>query len=498
VTGLRRLVVIGSLAVGSVTVVVAVPAAPASAHPLGNFTINSYSGLRVQPERVLIRLVTDMAEIPTFQSRSDFDTDRNGRTDAAETRAYRDRACARQAANVALRVDGTAAPIRVQGGALRFPTGQGGLATLRLSCDLVAATAAVRDKHRIEYRNSNFDDRVGWREITAVGDGATITYSTVPRASVSRELTAYPKDLLRSPPDQRSASLRTRPGGPRYTGPAARFVAPTAALPRGVDRATRSFTNLVARRDVSLGFGLVAFALAIALGGVHALAPGHGKTVMAAYLIGQRGSLRQAALVGLTVTVTHTLGVMVLGLVLSTGALIAPERLYPWLGLASGLLLAGVGAGLLTRAIRARRARGHARGSAHLHGHTHSHSGHSHPPLDAERPMHWRGLVAMGFAGGMVPAPSALVVLLGAIALGRAWFGAVLVVAYGLGMAVTLTTAGLLLVRARGALDRRAAQGARSAGPARAVALAQLLPLATSSLIVFVGLFLAARAAIRV
>jgi ABC-type nickel/cobalt efflux system permease component RcnA len=211
--------------------------------------------------------------------------------------------------------------------------------------------------------------------------------------------------------------------------------------------------------------------------------------------------MRQAALVGLTVTTTHTLGVMVLGLVLSTSAVIAPERLYPWLGLASGLLLAGVGAGLLTRAVRARRAR--VRAHTHDHSHVpdgaemHSHGGrvHSHAPVRPDRPLHWRSLVAMGFAGGMVPAPSALVVLLGAIALGRTWFGVVLVVAYGLGMAVTLTAAGLLLVRARGALDRRAARGLR---PGRVAALTRALPLATSSVIVVVGLYLAARGAIQV
>jgi ABC-type nickel/cobalt efflux system permease component RcnA len=251
-----------------------------------------------------------------------------------------------------------------------------------------------------------------------------------------------------------------------------------------------------------VGFGVLAFAIALFLGGLHALAPGHGKTVMAAYLVGQRGSMRQAGLVGLTVTTTHTLGVMVLGLVLSTSAAVAPERLYPWLGLASGALLAGVGAGLLTRAVRARRARKHSHDHVHDHdpgqaplAHApHAHGGrvHSHAPVDPERPLHWRSLVAMGFAGGLVPAPSALVVLLGAMALGRTWFGVVLVVAYGMGMAATLTAAGLLLVRARGALDGRAARRGR---PGRVADVARVLPLATSSLIVVVGLYLAARGA---
>jgi nickel/cobalt exporter len=491
----RRLLALGVLAIA----VVMMLATPASAHPLGNFTVNQYSGLRVQPDRVLLDVVVDMAEIPTFQSRGDYDTNGDGRTDPQEASAYGRTVCERQSEHLSLQIDGRAAKVQVRESGLRFPPGQGGLPTLRLTCELVAMSG--RGGHALEFRNTNLGDRVGWHEITAVGDGTTLVRSTVPRTSVSHALTAYPNDLLQSPLNQRVASLRVQPGGPRYAGPAARLVVPSAALPRGIDRATRSFTDLVSRRKISLEFGGLAFVIAVFLGGLHALAPGHGKTVMAAYLVGQRGSMRQAALVGLTVTTTHTLGVMVLGLLLSTSAVIAPERLYPWLGLASGLLLAGVGAGLLTRAVRARRAR--ARVHTHDHSHApdgselHSHGGrvHSHAPVHPDRPLHWRSLVAMGFAGGMVPAPSALVVLLGAIALGRTWFGVVLVVAYGLGMAVTLTAAGLLLVRARGALDRRAARGLR---PGRVAALTRALPLATSSVIVAVGLYLAARGAVQV
>src|SRR5207302_4288939 len=202
--------------------------------------------------------------------------------------------------------------------------------------------------------------------------------------------------------------------------------------------------SLVSRHHLSVGFALVALAFAVALGAIHALAPGHGKTVMAAYLVGQRGSMRQAGLIGLTVTATHTAGVLALGLALSASSLIAPESLYPWLGLASGVLLAFIGIGLLRRAVRARR-----------HRHDHHHGDHHHPVVEDVPPVRTRALVAMGFAGGLVPSPSALVVLLGAMALGRAWFGVVLVIAYGLGMAGTLTAAGALLLRARGVLDRR-------------------------------------------
>jgi len=294
--------------------------------------------------------------------------------------------------------------------------------------------------------------------------------------STSARLTRYPQDLLQSPLEERSTTFDVRPGGAAAAATPASLEGPTRAPPRGVDGATRAFTSLVSRHGLSVGFGLVALLLAILLGAVHALAPGHGKTVMAAYLVGERGSLRQASVIGMTVTATHTAGVLALGLVLSASSLVAPERLYPWLGVASGGLLAVIGASLLRRAVRSR---------FHLrHHHHHHHAG------DEPRPVGMRALVAMGFAGGLVPSPSALVVLLGAIALGRVWFGVVLVVAYGLGMAATLTAAGVLLVRARRALDRRVAPGRE-----RLMRVTQALPVATSSVIVVVGVVLAARGA---
>jgi ABC-type nickel/cobalt efflux system permease component RcnA len=246
-----------------------------------------------------------------------------------------------------------------------------------------------------------------------------------------------------------------------------------------VDRATAAFTALVGERSRSPGFAVVALLLAVALGAMHAVAPGHGKTVMAAYLVGLRGTLRQAATIGATVTLTHTAGVLVLGLVLSTSRAVASERVYPWLGLGSGLLLAAVGLGLLVRA----------RGGHHHHDYPHPHDHHEHGP--AGRPLGRRGLVALGLAGGLVPSPSAVVVLLGGIALGRAWFGVALVLAYGLGMAATLTGVGLLLAHLRTRMDRRLHLPAGSL----LARLGRLLPAVTASVIVVVGLTLAASGA---
>ena len=382
---------------------------------------------------------------------------------SAEAAAWRDRECPRLAGGLRATVDGRAAALAVTGSALTFPKGVGGLETLRLECALAAPLPAGQ---ALAYADANLEGRVGWREITAVGDRTTLEAANVPTTSPSARLTTYPEDQLSSPLDQRTASLRFRPGGPPAAeagGPERESSSSPAAgsgARGGVDRATAAFTALVGERSLSPGFALVALLLAVGLGAAHALAPGHGKTVMAAYLVGLRGTLRQAATIGATVTLTHTAGVLLLGLVLTTSRAVASERVYPWLGLGSGLLLAGVGIGLL---VRARTGHGHPHPHGHGHGHPHPASPRprARPPRPAGdagglgRPLGWRGLVALGLAGGLVPSPSAVVVLLGGIALGQAWFGVALVLAYGLGMAATLTGVGLLLAHLRTRMDRR-------------------------------------------
>jgi ABC-type nickel/cobalt efflux system permease component RcnA len=390
---------------------------------------------------------------------------------------------------------------------LSFPPGQGGLDTLRLECALRGG-ARVHGETAISYRGGAYPERIGWREVTAVGDGVTLRRSDVPKKSSSHRLTSYPSDLLSSPPDVRAATLTAVPGGPRAAGESgADDAGSVLAAGRGVDGLTRAFTDLIGKPELSLAFGLLAVAISIALGAAHAVAPGHGKTVMAAFLVGERGSFKQAGVVALTVTLTHTLGVLVLGIVLTTSVVLAPERLYAWLGLVSGLLLAGVGGTLLRRAWRSRQlaaahSHAHARGlphdhaesshnhdHAHAHDHGHAHGHHHHHHDFVPDAMSVRSLIAMGFAGGLVPSPSALVVLLGAVALGRTWFGVLLVIGYGLGMACTLTGVGFALARWRNAIERRTA--GRFAGLMR-----RTVPVLTASLIVLVGLGLASQAAV--
>jgi nickel/cobalt exporter len=494
----------GAVLVALVALLVAAGAARAAAHPLGNFTVNTYSGLRVGPDRLVVDYVVDMAEIPTFQARQTIDADHDGRVAGPEAARWRDQECPRLAGGVRATLDGRPLPLTVAGSALRFPEGVGGLETLRLECALAAPLPAGRAPGRaLAYADSNPQGRVGWREITAVGDHTTLEAADVPPTSASARLTTYPSDQLSSPLDQRTASLRFHPGGPPapagWGGPLAsgssRPLAPGSAGPPapesggpsapapvvrgGVDRVTAAFTGLVGERSRSAGFAVVAVLVAVVLGGAHALAPGHGKTVMAAYLVGLRGTLRQAVTIGATVTITHTAGVLLLGVVLSTTRAVASERVYPWLGLASGLLLAAVGVGLLVRAR-----------TGHAHSHDHGHD-HPHDRRAAGPPLGRRGLVVLGLAGGLVPSPSAVVVLLGGIALGRAWFGVALVLAYGLGMAATLTGVGLLLARLRTRMDRRLHLPAGSV----LTRLGRLLPAVSGSVIVLVGVAVAIRGA---
>ncbi len=565
-TGLR---LVGALVVAGIAVVA--PAEAAGAHPLGNFTVNTSAGLSVERDKVAVDFVVDMAEIPTYQAHRSIDANGDGQVSDAEGSAWAGKTCGEAVRHVQLSVDAKPVPLSVGAASVSFPPGTAGLPTLRLMCGLTASTSTEKGEHQVAWRSSAYTDRVGWREVTAVGSGMSVVSSDVPAVSPSARLTQYPADLLSSPLDQRSASVRVRsdgsalpavPGGPG-AAPGRPSKDVTTALPRGVDAAARSFTALVARRHLTVAFGALALALAVGLGAIHALAPGHGKTVMAAYLVGQRGSLRQAGVIAFTVTTTHTVGVLVLGLVLSASTTLAPESVYPWLGLISGAMLAAVGFSLLRRAIRGR---GHVHGpGGHVHGpagHVHGPAGHVHGPaglvhepaavqipdpsgrvlepagrvleaaghvggpvarvdapvgladepepghshepghphrppghpdssMPGDRPMSRRTLVAMGIAGGMVPSPSALVVLLGALALGRAWFGVVLVVAYGAGMALTLTAAGLLLLRARSVLDRRSGTGPSGSG--RLAKVARLMPVVTATVIVVVGLYLAAK-----
>ena len=399
--------------------------------------------------------------------------------------------------------------------------GQASLPILRLDCVLQAA-ASVNGTTEIEYVDTAATDQVGWREVTARGDGVTLERSNVPAQSTSQRLTHYPKDLLKSPLDVRGAVLQVRPGGAALDRAAAGGSIGVARVVGGV---TGSFQGLATKYDGSPLVALTALLAALALGAGHAVAPGHGKTIMAFYLSGRRhGALRAATTVGATVTATHTAGVLALGVLVSAGTAFVPARIYPWLTVLSGALVVTVGLTLLRTARH-----GHSHGPAghphphphdddhpHPHVHTHAHTeaqagarGHARlavvstpvsraclidePGQPAQEPYEpapsRRGLIAMGLAGGLLPSPSAVLVFLGALAVGHPWFGVALVVAFGLGMATTLAVVGVLVMRLRERVERQLVRRP----VARAVAVLTVLPVLTAVTVTSLGLLLALR-----
>nr|WP_257003359.1 sulfite exporter TauE/SafE family protein [Streptomyces sp. Alain-F2R5] len=506
----RRTVMRGAAAVTAACAVVLLPPTAADAHPLGDFTVNRYDGLVVAPGELRVDHVEDLAEIPATQAGPDIE--RFGLAEWARQR------CAKAARDSRLTVDGRTAALTARGGHVRVRPGQAGLDTLRLECRFTAPLPESAGA-TVGFRAAGASSGPGWREITARGDRTTLTASDVPETSVSRELTRYPQESLASPADVASASLRVRPGGPAL-GREGQDAPAASVLPRGADRWTRALDSLVARRDLTLGFAGLALVVAVVLGAAHALAPGHGKTLMAATASARGGGarLRDVLPMAASVTVTHTLGVVALGLLVTAGSAAAPS-VVAWLGIASGGLVTLAGASLVRRALRNR---GHAH--AHGHGHHHEHEGrlshehghghgehghgeHGHGEHEHEhshdahgRHTHpaaptLRGTVLLGFAGGLVPSPSAVVVLVGAAALGRAWFGLLLVVAYGAGLALTLTAAGVAVVRVGGGASRLLRRRPRWASGRPARTVRRVAPLGSACLVVALGAGLVFRGA---
>jgi len=453
--------------------------ASASAHPLGNFTINHYDRIEPSGDRLYVLYVLDMAEIPTFQTKPT--------VDAAGEAVYGRRLAASLARHVQASVGGTPVALRPVEHVLAFPPGQAGLRTTRL--ELLLESPPLAHGGALDYRDGNYSGRIGWKEIVIkAGSGAKVSGSNVPSSSISHELLAYPKNLLQSPLDVTSAQAQVTPG----TGNGS----PPTLIPRDVLEqrvgvravADGGFASLIAQDHLSAGIILISLAVALFWGAAHALSPGHGKSIVAAYLVGQRGTPRHAVLLGLTVTVTHTLGVFGLGLVtLLLSQFIVPDTLYPWLNLVAGLMVVGIGASVFRTRLQKRRAaapheHAHAHGLEHDHDHDHDHEhGHSHAPPDA---LSARSLLAVGVSGGLLPCPSALVVLLAAISLHRVAFGLVLIVAFSVGLAATITGIGMVAVLAKRVFGRMSGNGG----------VIRLLPAVSALVILVAGVLMTVRA----
>jgi ABC-type nickel/cobalt efflux system permease component RcnA len=437
----------------------------ASAHPLGNFTVNRYAGVELSGGRIYVRYVLDLAEIPTFQ-------------DGARVRAPG--FARRLAGDLRLTVDGRRSPLRVLESRATARPGAGGLPTLRF--EAVYEAAATGSSLALE--DHTFGSRVGWRELTIrASNGAAVRRASVPAESESDALRAYPADLLRSPLDVDAATATFSLAGGAGVPPRLGETAAPAHAGGG-------FASLVGRDDLSAGVVLLSLLVAAFWGAAHALTPGHGKAVVAAYLVGTRGRARDALALGGIVTMTHTIGVFSLGLVtLLLSELVVPDELYPWLNLVSAVLVVGVGAAVLRQRVSSARA-GAAHARAHRHGHHHHHH-HGHLTDEEHARAHLpeegsgaRGLLAAGVSGGLLPCPTALVVLLAAISLHRVAFGMALILAFSVGLAAVVSAIGLLAVGARGAFSRLSLEGP----------LVRALPALSALLILGIGVAMTLRA----
>ncbi|MGK2851559.1 MAG: nickel/cobalt transporter [Candidatus Limnocylindrales bacterium] len=530
------------------------PAGAVSAHPLGNFTINHYAGVRIEPDRILLDVVIDEAEIPAFQSRQAIDLDEDSELADQELRDGARARCLELVDGLALSVgDGPTLSLRLDAAGLSFPLGASGLATLRLVCVYstpLPAPIAADVPTRVAFVDTSRQDRLGWREVVVVGDGVAVSAveGELRATSPSARLTAYPSDLLAQPLVDGRVVVETladpsvsappfavadaepvddgvqtpSPGAPADTSSPAPSASPSAsasasasaaAVPGGIGGELPTIFN---EADLTPVVVLLSLVTAAALGAGHALTPGHGKTLMAAYLVGTRGTSVHALGLGLSVSISHTVGILVLaGIVVGAADVLPPDLVVRTAPVIAAVSILAIGAWMLIGEWRRRRTADHehahedSHGHPHPHEHAEAHDPHPHPHAEAHdapdpgehshggiRHSHlpaagstitWRSLFVLGLAGGLIPSVSALLILLGAIAAGRPAFGFVLVVAFGIGMAAVMAGIGLVMVLARERLDRL--PGGAGMGRLRAV-----MPLAAAVLVFGFGLYLTAQA----
>jgi len=455
-----------------------------SAHPLGNFTSNHLTRLTVERSAVFVHYVLDDAEIPTFSILRSLDTD--GHPARPVLAAWARHHATEIAPQLVLTSDGKPLALTRLTSSVMLRPGAGGLATLYFTADYRAPLSA--GAHALHYADTTLPDRIGWRDIVVT-----------PAHEPTNELRAYPNALIGSPRDRTAVTLSSSAGGVltvRDASEPGAFAVPSAAR-------MNALSDVLAR-DLSDPLVLLgALLLAVGLGALHALEPGHGKTLLAISLVGARATVPQATILACALTIAHTAGVLLFGVVvLSLTRYVVPETLYPWIAVLSGAFVALLGARALSKTIVQRASHRVVAvpataptdaelARAALRAHDESHAlglAHDHGDLDADAharahaipgsaPLRFRDALLAAASGNVAPCPAALVVLLAAIATHRIGYGLILIVAFSIGLALTLTVLGVAVVRGAGWLMRRP-QFDRAAGYA---------PLVTASAISVIG-----------
>ncbi len=345
---------------GLVAIMAFLAATPSAlAHEFGPFAINRYAALLIGPDGIELDYVVDLAETPTQADGDRVEADPIG-------------FCLEMLDNITFTIEGTAVELGTPtASATRFD-GDGGLTTLRVECNWTTEEGAGPESRSATFTDVNYRERVGWREILVVGDRTVIDGDVTDR-SVTDRLTDFPG--ADENPDAVSVEFS-------FTASA---DAPAATLDKtepGDDNNGDAFAGLITRADDGALSMIGALAFAALLGALHSLAPGHGKTVIGAYLVGTKGTKLQAFVLAIAVALSHTLGVLILGIVTyAAGSAFAPERVYPWLQAVSALIVFGIGIWLVVTAFRERRARQLGTEPPHhhqLHAHGHFQEEHDH------------------------------------------------------------------------------------------------------------------------
>lgn len=481
--------------------------APAFGHPMGNFSVSHYSRLTVAATSVRLEYVLDLAEIPTFQELQAMNAGPGKLPAGEQLRGYAERKAAEWVAGLELERGGHRRQWRTQSAWAEFAEGAGGLPTMKVHVTAEAPDAAGSGE--VHYRDHNFPGRAGWKEIVVAADASVTLAGAQGFASdVSRGLAMYPADTFVNLPQVLEAAFRVPPTAAARTVPGEAPVptaTPAPAPPQKIEwgNITRGdfLSQILSGRQLGWRLALLGLAAAFCLGAFHALSPGHGKTIVAAYLVGSRGTVKHALFLGGVVTLTHTMGVFALGLlVLLAGPRLVPERLYPWLGVACGLSIVAVGVVMFRKRWAALSHHHHHDDHPHGHSHDHDHGlphdqhhhhGHDHDHHHSHGHSHeipdqvtLGSLLALGISGGILPCPSALVVLLAAISLHRAGLGVLLILAFSLGLAVVLSSIGITMVQARGLFDRLPVH----------TAWARRLPVLSSAVVSILGVGIALQA----
>jgi ABC-type nickel/cobalt efflux system permease component RcnA len=499
---------------------------------MGNFSVNHYSKITLESDRIHIDYFIDLAEIPTYQELQQANIATTAvDPNSAAVIGYTAARGTELGHGLALELDGKPVPLHLVSSGVIFPPGAGGLPTMKMGFVYEAAypaASSITDRQNVSlhYADNNYPGHAGWKEIVALASAGSLLRSSVPATDRSGELSNYPTDLLTSPPQALEASLSAAlprlPSSVAVSQPARSLekagntptqviTQPHKALtetprPRSAtssivhlqanrQQTPRSrFTELIQAEHLSPWFLFTATLIAIGLGALHALEPGHGKTIVAAYLVGSKGTARHAVLLGTIVTASHTAGVFALGAVtLYASHYIVPEQLYPWIGALSGVTIAGLGCYMLLRRLSGT-ATDHSHAPGQSHGHwmfwkrpagTKAESNTIESNATPAQTVSIAQLFALGITGGIIPCPAALIVLLSAFALHRIVLGFFLIVAFSIGLASVLIGFGMAMVYARRFMTHLQIDGPLTR---------RWLPVASSAFVTVLGLILTMQA----